>query len=117
MRLMFVELSVFSAKWSKAGLSDEDLRLLENIVLETPESGSLIPGTGGLRKLRFAPASLHRGKRGGFRLIYAFIPAGQVAYLFTFYGKNQQTDMTPDEKAVFRHVLARLHERYKPRPK
>jgi hypothetical protein len=112
MRLTFVQLSVFTAKWAKLGLADEDLRSLENALLENPEVGTVIPGTGGLRKLRFAPPSAHAGKRGGLRVIYAFIPAGATVYFFTLYGKNQQSDMTPDEKSVFRKVLARLHQRY-----
>ena len=116
MRLILVQLSIFSAKWARLGLTDEDLRLIEYSLLENPEAGSVIPGTGGLRKLHFAPASRHVGKRGGFRLIYAFIPAGQSVYLFTFYGKNEQSDLAPDEKRVFRQVLARLHHQHKSRP-
>jgi hypothetical protein len=73
----------------------------------------VIPGTGGLRKIRFAPPSWHTGKRGASRVIYAYIAAGQAVYLFTLYGKNEQSDLTPDEKKTFRDVLARLQERYR----
>ena len=113
MRLTFIQLSTFAAKWSKLRLNDEDLQSLEGILIAHPEAGPLIPGTGGLRKLRFAPPSWHTGKRGALRVIYAFITAGDAAYLFTLYGKNEQSDLSPDEKKVFRQVLDRLRATYK----
>src|SRR5437763_267871 len=67
MRLTLVQLSSFVAKWRRIGLTDEDLQSLEEILLRDPESGDLIPGTGGLRKVRFGPPSMHRGKRGATR--------------------------------------------------
>jgi hypothetical protein len=73
----------------------------------------VIPGTGGLRKLRFAPPSWHTGKRGATRVIYALIVPGEAVYLFTLYGKNEQSDLRPDEKKIFRQVLERLQQSYR----
>jgi hypothetical protein len=112
MRLTIVQLSAFSTKWSKLRLSDEDLRALEEIFLSNPEAGALIPGTGGLRKIRFAPPSWHSGKRGASRVISAYIALGSVVYLFTLYAKNEQSDLKPEEKEVFRKVLQRLRNRH-----
>ncbi|HEX4795712.1 MAG TPA: type II toxin-antitoxin system RelE/ParE family toxin [Humisphaera sp.] len=111
MRLTLIQLSPFVAKWSKLGLTDEDLQSLESILIAKPGAGNVIPGTGGLRKLRFAPPSWHTGKRGGSRVIYAFIASGEAIYLFTLYGKNEQSDLTTDEKNFFRKVLNRLRGR------
>src|SRR5882672_9226395 len=102
MRLTLIQLSTFASKWSKLKLSDEDLRLLEGTLIANPEAGNAIPGTGGLRKLRFAPPTWHTGKRGALRVIYAFIEAGNAVYLFTLYRKNEQSDLSADEKKVFR---------------
>jgi hypothetical protein len=113
MRLTLIQLSTFSAKWSRLGLTDDDLQALESLLIANPETGVVIPGTGGLRKIRFAPPAWHSGKRGAARVIYAFIASGDVVYLFTLYGKNEQTDLTPDEKKVFRQVLERLRGRYR----
>jgi hypothetical protein len=110
MRMTLIQLSTFVAKWSKMGLNDEDLQSLENTLIENPSAGAVIPGTGGLRKLRFAPPSRHIGKRGGTRVIYAFIVEGEAIYLFTLYGKNERTDLSPDEKRLFRNVLERLRK-------
>ena len=113
MRLTLIQLSTFAEKWSRMGLTDEDLQALESMLIQNPDSGQVIPGTGGLRKLRFAPPSWHTGKRGASRVIYAFIVPGSAIYLFTLYGKNQQSDLTADEKKVFRTVLERLQNLYR----
>ena len=112
-RLTLIQLSPFVAKWAKLGLTDEDLQSLEAVLIHNPHAGSVIPGTGGLRKLRFAPRRRRVGKRGAFRVVYAFIPAGDAVYFFTLYGNNEQADLSADEKKVYRQVLHRLHERYR----
>ena len=53
-------------------LPDEDYRLLQLELVRDPEAGHVIPGTGGLRKLRWAASG--RGKRGGARIIYFWHP-------------------------------------------
>jgi hypothetical protein len=114
MRLTVIQLSAFAARWSKLRLTDDDLQLLETVLITDPEAGDVMPGTGGLRKLRFAPPSRYTGKRGAFRVIYAFIESGEAVYPFTLYGKNERSDLSPDEKKFFRQVLHRLHGMYKP---
>ena len=111
MRVSLIQLSPFVAKWAKLGLNDDDLRHLEELFLADPQSGDVIPGTGGLRKLRFAPPSRRTGKRGGLRVIYAWIASASEIYLFTLYGKNEQADLTSDEKRFYRQVLQRLRGR------
>lgn len=52
MNRTFKEVPSFTAKWHALGLTDDDLRLLENILLKNPKTGDTISGTGGLRKIR-----------------------------------------------------------------
>ena len=113
MRVTLIQLATFAAKWSKLGLTGEDLQSLEGLFLSNPGAGALIAGTGGLRKIRFAPPSWHTGKRGAARVIYAFVVEGEAVYLFTLYGKNDRSDLTPEEKRVFRQVLERLRKLHK----
>jgi mRNA-degrading endonuclease RelE of RelBE toxin-antitoxin system len=113
MRLTLIQLSTFAAKWRKLRLTDDDLRKLEEELIADPECGDVIPGTGGLRKIRFAPIGWGRGKRGASRVVYAFIVAGDVVYLFTVYGKNEQSDLLPEEKRTFRQVLEQLQRRHR----
>ncbi len=58
-----------------------------------PKSGDEIPGTGGVRKMRFA--SRGRGKSGGVRVIYYFFDEQNPIYALLLYGKNEQVNLTP----------------------
>jgi hypothetical protein len=88
-------------------LNDDDLRALEELIRSDPRGGDVIPGTGGLRKIRFAPPSLHSGKRGATRVCYA-VMIDEYVYLFTIYAKNEQADIKKDDKKFFKDVLDQL---------
>lgn len=70
MNRTFIEVPTFTKKWKELGLTDENLRELENILLENSKAGDAIQGTGGLRKIRISLDN--KGKRGG-RVIYVDI--------------------------------------------
>jgi hypothetical protein len=57
-----------------------------------PEQGPVIPGSGGLRKVRWA--RLGAGKRGGLRIIYHWSPAEGAFYMLYVYAKAAQGDLT-----------------------
>ena len=101
--MIFIELTPF-LEFRRAHWSDEDLQALQNVLIERPESGPLIPGAGGLRKLRWA--LIGRGKRGGARVIYYWRGAVDRVYLVFAYAKNEQENLTPDQA----RQLARLLE-------
>ena len=63
---------------------------------EHPDTGDVIPGCGGLRKLRWAAKG--KGKRGGARIIYLYVVVDARVYLLSCYSKNVKTDLTADEK-------------------
>ncbi len=69
MTATFVELAPFRRCRSDY-LTDEEYRVLQIALMQNPESGEVIRGTGGLRKLRFGDARRGKGKRGGLRVIY-----------------------------------------------
>ena len=80
--------------------------------MDSPESGDVIPGTGGLRKLRYADARRRKGKRGGLRVIYYWWIAGMQFWLFTVYGKDEMSDLTPTQRrALAEMVKAELEAR------
>ena len=70
-----------------------------------PEIGVLIPGTGGLRKLRWEDARRSKGKRGGLRVIYYYLSEDRQVWFFTLYDKDEATDLTPDEKKAFKAAI------------
>lgn len=89
--MLFVETPVFTELVRK-GLDDDDYRALQISLLLRPEQGRIIPGSGGLRKVRWGGKG--RGKRGGFRFIYYWEKARAVCYMLFLYKKNEQGDLT-----------------------
>ncbi len=92
--MICIELPIFIR--CAAGLfSDEDLRVMQNTLLENPNAGDLIQGGRGLRKLRVPLTG--RGKRGGARVIYYHWVSQSQCYLIYAYAKNVAADLTPDQ--------------------
>jgi mRNA-degrading endonuclease RelE of RelBE toxin-antitoxin system len=81
----FIETKLFTRLAVKY-LSDNSLRQLQARLAAGPESGTLIPGSGGLRKLRWGMTG--RGKRGGLRVIYYARIKEDEIWLLTLYPKN-----------------------------
>ena len=71
-----------------------------------PCSGDLIPGTGGIRKIRWQGSG--RGKRGGVRVIYYVYDDSRPIYLLYAYPKNVQVDLSEDEKRAFRNIVEEM---------
>ena len=104
----FKETPTFTEKWNSLGLKDDDLRMLENILLNNPKVGSAIKGTGGLRKLRFPIGD--KGKRGGARVIYVDIEIKECIYFLNVYAKNEKIDLTEKEKKMLKKLVFVLKE-------
>ena len=101
--MLFIETTVFT-KELPGYFADEEYRQLQEFLIERPEAGAIIPGTNGLRKLRW---SLNKqGKRGGVRVIYYWQLAADQIYLLTLYAKNEMSDLSPKEKKVLRQMVA-----------
>jgi hypothetical protein len=73
--------------------------------------GDLIPGTGGVRKMRFAVQG--KGKSGGVRVIYYFYNKKNPLLLFTLFGKNEKSDLSEKEKNVLYKVIQDIKQRMK----
>ncbi len=109
MKKTFVETSNFT-EWVKEYLPDEALADFQRELLDDPDSGSVMPGCGGLRKVRVADPRRGKGKRGGVRVIYLHVAAADVIFLMDIYGKDEQTDLTADQKRVLKG-LAQSYKR------
>lgn len=93
-----VEAPIFLKQIAALLTEEEHFRLID-VLATDPLAGDEIPGTGGVRKIRFG--SKGRGKRGGARVIYYFYNSRAPVYALLAYGKNEKTDLTPQEaKAV-----------------
>lgn len=106
--MVIVETAIFT-KQALAALSDDEYRLFQNMLLERPDAGKVIPGSGGLRKLRWAAEG--RGKRGGIRVIYYWFTVQGTILLLFIYPKNVQDNLTADQlKQLKRIVDEEYHE-------
>ena len=110
MNVAFVELSAFSAVREEHFKGDENFRQFQVWLAIFPKSGTVMPGTGGLRKTRWYDASRGRGKRSGFRVIYLYIPEAAVIVLFTIYSKNVATDLSPEQKKSLTKAARSIRE-------
>jgi len=100
--MVIIETSIFTRRVTEL-LSDEDYRLLQATLLARPDAGPIIPGSAGLRKIRWS-ASGH-GKRGGARIIYYWaVPQDRILMLF-IYAKNESADLTTGQIRTLRQIV------------
>lgn len=99
----FVYTEPFRKCWKAMGLQDSDLSILENALLENPQLGDVIEGTGGARKMRIQLEG--RGKSGGGRVIYLDVFEKEHLYLLFAYPKNVQENLTPDQKKAIQKMI------------
>jgi hypothetical protein len=106
MKAIFVELPAF-AKYRPEYLDDGGFRDLQNSLMANPETGDVIEGTGGLRKIRQADPRRGKGKRGGLRVIYYWWDGKRQFWLFTLYDKDEMDDLSAKEKKALKDMLKR----------
>lgn len=108
---VFIHDPGFVDDWKALKLTDEDLRALEVILMADPRKPPVIPGTGGLRKLRFSAASWSGGKSGGARVLFAWFPAHAVIYLVMAYPKSRRDNITAAEKVGIARILRSIESK------
>lgn len=87
-------------------LTDDEVSGLVAYLANHPDSGDVIPDTGGIRKLRWGARG--RGKRGGARVIYYFRDLNMPLYMLTAYAKGEKIDLSRAEKAQMRKLVESL---------
>jgi hypothetical protein len=107
MRRVFRETPIFTEKIDEVG-GDELLKNIQEAILENPDLGSTIAGTGGIKKLRAPDPSRGKGKRGGLRILYLDLPDRERTYLLYAYGKDEAEDITAAEKKIFKALVEQI---------
>lgn len=93
---------------SSSVFTEEEYNNLINYLAEYPDAGDVIPGTGGIRKVRW-PAK-GQGKRGGARVIYYFRDLNMPVYMLAVYAKGEKINLTEREKKVMRDMVELIVE-------
>ena len=96
-----VETRAFTAA-AKGRMTPQETKALIDLLAASPESGDLIQGTGGLRKVRFALEG--RGKSGSVRVVYYFYNENLPLFLLTVFAKNEKDNLTKAEVLMFSTV-------------
>lgn len=84
-------------------LSDDEYGNLQWALVINPEAGAIIPGGGGLRKLRWAVSG--RGKRGGLRVIYYWYTQEEKIYMLLPYKKSGRDDLTSEQIKILKDYV------------
>jgi mRNA-degrading endonuclease RelE of RelBE toxin-antitoxin system len=100
--MVIVETSVFTRRIGEF-LADEEYRKLQGALADRPAAGRIISGSGGLRKVRWAPAG--RGKRGGVRIIYYWAVAEEKLLMLLIYAKNERDDLSAEQLRILRGII------------
>jgi len=102
----FIEVPLFTKRWKEIGLNDADLLNLQIMLLKNPQSGPVMEGTGGIRKVRFPLEN--KGKSGSVRVCYTDFEEYEVTYLITAFTKKEQENLSAEEKTVLKKFVKAL---------
>jgi len=100
--MKFIETPIFS-KEVQALLKDDEYKSLQVALLLRPEQGSIIPKSGGLRKVRWS--SKGKGKQGGLRVIYYWDNKTESFYMLLIYSKSKKDDLSPDQLQILSQIV------------
>ena len=99
---------IFDKQWRAMGLDDNDLQALQIELLKDPQIGSVIQGTGKLRKMRIAFPN--RGKSGSSRVLYVDFVLAETIYLIFAYPKNEKDNLTDEERNNIKKMIAKIEQ-------
>lgn len=97
----FIELRGFSQQ-RQVLLPDDEFRAFQEVLIENPDAGDTIAGTGGFKKIRWGRSGM--GKRGGIRVIYYNVARKGRIYLALVYPKNERDDLTDEQKKALKQL-------------
>jgi hypothetical protein len=113
-RRVFVYSPLIQRRLAEFGDAEAKAREIENVILDSPDVGDIVPGTGGVRKLRLVDESRGKGKRGGIRVLFLDLPHVAKTHLLFLLQKGEVEDITPDEKKAIRDLVVILKKESKP---
>jgi hypothetical protein len=105
MKRLFVETSGFTSALAKIESGIAILSHIQKLLLENPQNGDVVPGSGGIRKIRVPDPTRNKGTRGGLRVLFIDLADREVTFLLTIYGKGDKDDLSPVDKKILRQLV------------
>ena len=106
---VFVELDEFKKSWKNLGLTDDDLRKLQNEIMTNGDSS--IPLGSDVYRIQFSPDSLNKGKSTAFRVIYITIIKKDQIYLVYAFNKSNEANISKNTLSVIRKTANVLNDK------
>ncbi|MFN8482701.1 MAG: hypothetical protein U0768_06610 [Anaerolineae bacterium] len=100
--MVIIETSVFTRQ-VQGLLGEDDYRNLQAVLAQRPDLGAVIPGSGGLRKVRWGAQG--PGKRGGVRVIYYWIVKQDRLLMLMIYTKGERDDLSAEQLRILRTLV------------
>jgi len=100
--MVIIETSVFTRQ-VRALLSDDEYHDLQIALVNRPDAGAVMIGSGGLRKIRWATQG--KGKRGGSRVIYYWAVAQDQLLMLLIDSKSERDDLTSDQLNLLKKIV------------
>ncbi|MCW5589579.1 MAG: type II toxin-antitoxin system RelE/ParE family toxin [Legionellales bacterium] len=111
MRILYIKTTPAFDKLAQKSITHDAREKLFDFLLANPKAGDLIPGTGGVRKLRWKTGCSGKGKRGGSRILYLY-EREIIIILITLYLKGDQENISAAEKNKLKKLIPQLVEKY-----
>jgi len=109
MQRLFKHEPIFDKEWKALGLSDDNLQRLQEHILQSPKSGTVIKGANGIRKLRWFGKS--GGKRGGIRVFYIDFEEYEITYLLFVISKTDEDDLDKEMRKNLGRLVVKLKQK------
>ncbi|MDQ3019299.1 MAG: hypothetical protein M3R36_01830 [Bacteroidota bacterium] len=111
MNRMFIITPEFDKLWKDVNNDDEDMRFLQNHLLNNPKEGKVIQGTSGLRKIRWNYKG--KGKSGGLRILYLDIEESKIIFLISLLKKNEKENLNEFDKKLITGQISIIKQSFK----
>lgn len=102
--MVLIETHIFTRR-IKELMSDDEYRALQETLVNRPNMGDIVQGTGGLRKVRWKQEG--HGKSGGVRVIYYWMTEDKQLYMLYVYQKSKQEDLTAEQRKALKSIVER----------
>ena len=89
-------------------MAKEEMSAAVDLLASAPETGDVMQGTGGVRKVRLAGRG--KGKSGGYRIVYYFGGGDIPVFLLTVFGKGEKDNLSQGERNALRALTSTLRD-------